>query len=174
MCCKKFKYKEIQLRHFEAAHKDNKIYCHFYNNNLECQFGEKKYAFLHEDSEVFLEVNETENTFSNPSQSEENSLETLKFMVSAPCRDKNLANDQKYYLTELEKFIEISKVKKVCTFKAWFEIGTNLETYVEFETKFGENSKVTRHLEILLGPIKYERDNTKRLKSLNVEETCPN
>ena len=172
MCCKKFKYKEIQLRHFEAAHKDNKIYCHFYNNNLECQFGEKKYAFLHEDSEVFLEVNEAENTFSNPSQSEENSLETFKFMVSAPCRDKNLANDQKYYLTELENLSEISKVKKVYVHsKPGYEIGTNLETYVEFETKFGENSKVTRHLEILLGPIKYESDNT---KSLNVEETCPN
>ena len=132
-------------------------------------------AFLHEDSEVFLEVNEAENTFSNPSQSEENSLETFKFMVSAPCRDKNLANDQKYYLTELEKCIDISKVKKVYVHsKPGYEIGTNLETYVEFETKFGENLKVTRHLEILLGPIKYERDNTKRLKSLNVEETCPN
>ena len=38
--------------------------------------------------------------------------ESDKIRVFAPCRDKHLANDQKYYRTELEKLNEISKVKK--------------------------------------------------------------
>ena len=171
LCDKKFKYKEIQLTHVEAAHKEKKIYCHFYNNNLECQFGEEKCAFVHEESEVCrygeecerdmcmfkhfeTSVNEddvdnddaiedeSEKTFSNPSQSEEHSLETFKFMVFAPCRDKHLANDQKYYWTELEKLSEISNVKKVYVHsKPGYEIGTDLETYVEFETEFGGKFK---------------------------------
>ena len=68
----------------------------------------------------FLDVNEEDSDNEDcekhgdddDSQSEEYSLETFKYMDSAPCWDKHLANDKKYYWTEQEKLSEISKVKK--------------------------------------------------------------
>ena len=65
----------------------------------------------------FLEVNEeaydNEDNAYDGDNDDAIEDESDKIRVFAPCRDKHLTNDQKYYWTELEKLSEISKVKKV-------------------------------------------------------------
>ena len=44
-------YININVKHIQISHKNQKIYCHFYNNNETCPFDEEC-VFLHEDADM--------------------------------------------------------------------------------------------------------------------------
>ena len=50
-CDKTFKYQETKEKHTKITHENVKLFCHYFNNDLECPFDEEC-IFLHEDSPV--------------------------------------------------------------------------------------------------------------------------
>ena len=50
-CDELFKFEDILEKHKAIHHGDLKIYCNYFNNELECLNGEKC-VFLHEDSDI--------------------------------------------------------------------------------------------------------------------------
>ena len=50
-CEKTFKNLDVKGKHVKISHEDVKIFCHFFNNNLECPYNEEC-IFIHKDSEM--------------------------------------------------------------------------------------------------------------------------
>ena len=50
-CGKNFKSEDVLSKHKLIAHENHKLFCHYYNNQKECPFGDDC-IFLHEDSSV--------------------------------------------------------------------------------------------------------------------------
>ena len=50
-CDKTFKYKTNLRKHMTACHGKTKLYCHFFNNDIECPF-DREHFFAHEDAEL--------------------------------------------------------------------------------------------------------------------------
>ena len=49
-CDKVFKYEANLEKHVAAVHEDVELYCHYYNNDKECPYGDEC-IFMHEESE---------------------------------------------------------------------------------------------------------------------------
>ena len=49
-CSKTFSYLNAKVKHIQISHENQKIYCHFYNNDKTCPFDEDC-VFLHEDAD---------------------------------------------------------------------------------------------------------------------------
>ena len=49
-CGQEFKFEAILEKHIEAVHRDDVLYCHYFNNDKDCPFDEEC-IYLHEDSE---------------------------------------------------------------------------------------------------------------------------
>ena len=187
ICDKTFKNEETKSKHKRIVHENLKLYCHYFNNGKDCPYQEE-FIFLHEASksckyggvcerqlcmfrhgvndDVIEDIDDDEDndktnqTFSNPSQ-ENRPIETVELRVNVPCRDLYLKNDQTFYRRELEKFNEIEKIEHLYVHSSsGYSVGTYLDTYIKFKTKYAENFKNNKQFRESV----WDR--------LNIKETC--
>ena len=130
-CDKKFKYQETRSRHIKATHEHIKLYCHFFNNNVECPFNEQC-IFLHEESEQckYGVACERENCMYKHDENDDENVDEYSVNIDEEENEENKENDgedgnESANTTFVNPFLEASETFKceLCDFKARSEGG---------------------------------------------------
>ena len=146
-CDKKFKNEGTLQKHLQAAHEDITLYCHFYNNDKECPYGDEC-IFMHEDSDECKFGKGCERTLCMYKHESGEDVETVESDADSDSDDESIdldVEDIKPVVEKLEEAFEKLSVnlKKhfgplkcdSCEFEARNENGLTMHKHAKHTTK---------------------------------------
>ena len=146
-CDKIFDYEGILERHVEAVHEDVELYCHYFNNNKDCPFGDQC-IFLHEESQNCKYGKACERTmcmYKHEDSDGDDDGENTDDEEDEESEDEENAEELKQKLEEVRKSVEkvavlLGQVNPIfkcqhCDFEAKNQNGLNMHTKSKHNNK---------------------------------------